>query len=205
MPAYAITIYAEFILDTTNVVVDPSLNNVEMHLFSDSACDTPITGAMADGANIYFTYSLDPGYQLSIEPFQASYGIYSDGTYTAEDYISSFTLHHENIYYFQMPSPLDPSNMVVLYALLERTSYGLTYAHTDGITTGGNYTTSVSSQTKDGTVTVTPVPETGYEVDVVKYTYSETDYPVYFNGSSYSFSMPASAVVVSVTFKKTTY
>ncbi len=80
-----------------------------------------------------------------------------------------------------------------------------TYTVNKGTPTNGSFTVDKTSAAADATITVTPSPADGYEVDTVKYTYGTTtaDATKQSDGT-YTFSMPASDVTVNVTFKETT-
>jgi len=75
------------------------------------------------------------------------------------------------------------------------------YAVTQASTTNGSFTVTPASATEGTAITVTTSPASGYEVDAV--TLSTGGSVTKAAENSYTFSMPASAVEVTVTFKET--
>ena len=73
------------------------------------------------------------------------------------------------------------------------------YAVTQASTTNGSFTVNPASATEGTTITVTTSPASGYEVNTV--TLSTGGSVTKAAENSYTFSMPASAVEVTVTFK----
>ena len=81
-------------------------------------------------------------------------------------------------------------------------TYNITLRDTDGVTTGGSYNVNKTSAIAGDTVTITPTPAEGYEVDIVTYQAENSSATeVVKENGVYTFTMPAANVTVSVTFK----
>ena len=88
----------------------------------------------------------------------------------------------------------------------------INYTITKASTTNGSFTvkksggsSEISSANYQDTIVITPSPtNSNYEVDTVKYN-DGSDHTVYLNNSTYSFTMPAHTVTVTVTFKEKKY
>lgn len=86
--------------------------------------------------------------------------------------------------------------------------FGIGYAITAATATNGSYTvkvgsSEVTSANAGDTITITPTPSSGYELDkVTVFKTSDTNTPVVLNSNT--FTMPAYDVTVNVTFKTST-
>ena len=77
-----------------------------------------------------------------------------------------------------------------------------TYAITVSAGTGGKATASATTAAHNTVVTISATPDAGYAVDTVTAAAANgSTIPVNGSGVSYTFTMPASAVIVNVTFK----
>jgi len=77
-----------------------------------------------------------------------------------------------------------------------------TYAITVSAGTGGKATASATTAAHNTVVTISAIPDAGYAVDTVTAAAANgSTIPVNGSGVSYTFTMPASAVIVNVTFK----
>ncbi|HBL40837.1 MAG TPA: hypothetical protein DDY98_04410 [Ruminococcaceae bacterium] len=69
--------------------------------------------------------------------------------------------------------------------------------------TNGSISLSKSSAASGENITVTVTPDSGYELDTLKYNNGTTDTVITKSGDNYTFEMPASNVTVSATFVQT--
>lgn len=108
-----------------------------------------------------------------------------------------------------------PSYFIENYTLSANTTLNVEFGATYTITKNpegvehGSFDVSAKTAGSGDIVTVYPLPNSGYEIDEVSYTYeddggTQTKQPILpdTNGS-YTFTMPAADVTVSVTFKET--
>ncbi|MBR2280273.1 MAG: InlB B-repeat-containing protein [Ruminococcus sp.] len=87
----------------------------------------------------------------------------------------------------------------------KKTSYTITKATaTNGSFTVKKSGTEVTSANYGDTITITPTANTNYTVDTVKYN-DGSDHTITASGGTYSFTMPAHDVTITVTFKEAKY
>lgn len=79
-----------------------------------------------------------------------------------------------------------------------------TYDITIASSENGTTKTSVTKAVENDTITITAAPDEGYKVDTVKYN-DGVDHVVSLTGDKYTFTMPAKAVTVTVTYAVKTY
>lgn len=87
----------------------------------------------------------------------------------------------------------------------KKTSYTITKAETsNGSFTVTKGSTAVTSANYGDTITITPTANNNYSVDTVKYN-DGADHTLTASNGTYTFTMPAHVVTVTVTFKETKY
>ena len=144
--------------------------------YSDENCMTQITSAAAD-TTVYVKISPKDGYRISNVQ-------YNDGSY------KNVTKVSDNVYSFTMSA-------AVQYVAVEFVElYNITCNQADN----GSVTSSVPKAAEGDSVTITASPEQGFELDTLTVKdASGSGVPVTNN----TFTMPASNVTVTATFKAT--
>ena len=184
MPAADVTISAEFVKETYNVVINTSTSTV-------GGTVTPDKTQANMGDEINLTVTPDAGYKLKILTYKAT----GD---TAETDITSTKK-------FNMPA-----GEVTVTAEFEYETYNL-IINNSGTFTGGTVAVSVNSAIMNTVITVTATPAAGYRLTTLTYTEagSTAAQDITFSESNGkltgTFTMPTASVTINAIFTPRTY
>lgn len=147
--------------------------------YSDENCETQITSAAA-GNTVYVKISPYDGYRISNVQ-------YNDGSYKNTTKVS------DNVYSFTMSADVE-------YVAVEFVEL---YDITCNTASNGSVTSSVTEAAAGDTVTITATPAQGYEFGTLTVTANGSPVDTTSAGDNkHTFTMPASDVTVSATFKE---
>lgn len=177
---------------------------------------------VSTGYNMYFSVNTNANYANSTSStWSSTSDVQNNVTFTSDVKKSGFYPQaygansssgtYVNYYYprFSLSSAqkltftFTPSKKVVVSTAITTTTYTVSKASTSH----GSFTVNKSSNVAENeSITITPDPDEGYEVDTVTVTdASGNEVGTTASGSNYTFTMPASNVTVSVTFKLKNY
>ena len=157
-----------------------SLNNGTIGPRTSSSANTLLTEAKA-GALVYLDVQPNPGYQLQAGSISAGTGV-------------TITYPVSGRPYFTMPA-----RIVTVTGTFEKTNLNINAP----AVTGGSISLGRTTAQLDDPVTFTVTPAANYRLKAgtVKYSWNGVDYNPSFNGTAYSFTMPAYDVTVKAVFE----
>lgn len=163
--------------------------SIPLHNFTGFLSGLSLVGDDTDWGKIFVTDNIVP----------VTLGVFGVDT-TLTDELSITSVLPIKLTFNDTLSAVDLSDFVVS-SISDNVGVHWSYGIESTSTTGGTITLNTTRAIKDTTIIITPHPNVGYVVDTITVTSTSGNVPVQY-GDKITFVMPASDVVVKVTFKE---